>query len=362
MSQRPVLHVCTVASREIKLVAPLQESCTHNGISLEVLGQDMPFQGFGEKFLHVQQFIKTLPDTDVLLFVDAFDVLLLARADVIIDKFLKFNAPFVVSAERTCWPFRELAPKYPKSPTSFQYLNSGTYIGYVSYIKQLFCDLSPVATEDDQGMMTCHYLKHPEMYTLDTFCELFLTTLNISDELAIDVQNKSVHCLETKTSPCVIHGNGQSLWYRYLYNRFFNQEHRSRKLQLGKKSTMLLELQVGYRIPHLIRYLKLITEFEYDKSCMTIFFSDLKCDWKVKAVIDAWTKENKNQYKQIIFDSLEIQKIPVSDIREEVYKKIRLPTIAKELYDYHFFVNCDSMNSDFHTNELGSIVKHIGNS
>ena len=71
-----------------------------------------------------------LGDDVILLFTDAFDVLVGATAQRIIQVYKSFRSPIVFSAERVCWPDADAAGKYENvqgqaSKYSFPYLNSG---------------------------------------------------------------------------------------------------------------------------------------------------------------------------------------------------------------------------------------------
>ncbi len=80
--KNPNLHVCTVATEERKGLDQLKNSCKENNLDLTVLGFGKPFRGFCEKFVEMQTFISELPDDDIILFVDAYDSLILAMYTV----------------------------------------------------------------------------------------------------------------------------------------------------------------------------------------------------------------------------------------------------------------------------------------
>ncbi len=218
---KPILHICTVASQETKGLMQLKDSCRRYNVSVDILGFGMPYRGNCEKLLHVQQYLETLPDNDVVLFVDGYDVLFQSTSENILNLFLEMNVPFVISVEKYCWPDSHLAPDYPKSPTSFKYINSGSYIGYVGHMKQIFSELEILRLYgSDQGVFTRHFFKAPEKYTFDYYCKLFLPLAGvIPGELIIDRQTKLVRCKSTKTTPCIIHGCGGG---RGLYQQIYN--------------------------------------------------------------------------------------------------------------------------------------------
>lgn len=217
------LHVCTNASHQIPALEQLLESCRANGIHLDVLGLGEPFS-FGKKLNDYLKYLEGIPPDDVVLFIDAYDVLILADEKTILEKFFLMNAPFVISVETNCFPFAHLAPYYPPSPTKFKYLNVGSYIGYANHIQQIYEDLSPIPDDiDDQGLLTVYFLKYPEKFKLDYHCELFLTLFQVTKkELVLDRQKKIVKSLTTGTEPCLVHGNGPAkVLYQKIYDTLF---------------------------------------------------------------------------------------------------------------------------------------------
>lgn len=219
--REPELHVCTVASEVTAQLKQLLTSAKKQKIKIDVLGLGLPYMGNGHKLIYVREYLKKISDDDIVLFVDGYDVLLLANKQTILKKFFKTGAPFVISAEQTCFPFRHLESKYPPSPTPFRYINTGSYIGYAWFIKQLLKDMAPIkAHECDQGQMTLYYFKHRDQFYLDYYCHLFLPLHGVTKkDLKLNVKSRSVYCRITKSTPCLVHGNGQSKrFYQRIYD------------------------------------------------------------------------------------------------------------------------------------------------
>ena len=72
------LHVCTVANWRHPNLAKLIASCEQVGIELEILGMSEPYRRNTDKLVAMKKYCAQLPDDDLVLFVDAFDVLILA--------------------------------------------------------------------------------------------------------------------------------------------------------------------------------------------------------------------------------------------------------------------------------------------
>jgi hypothetical protein len=219
----PKLRICTVATQQTKGLNQLLDSADRYGLSIEILGMGIPFLGNSHKFMLVQDYIENLDEDDVVLFVDAYDVLFFADEDKILQTFLDFDKPFIISVERYCWPYPELEPLFPRGPTSFRYINSGSYMGYVYQIKDIMNDIRPGPYQDDQGLITKHYFQNPDMYTFDVYGELFMPLAGvIIQEFEFNYFDKTVTMGETGVKPCMIHGNGGSRpMYQQMYDQFY---------------------------------------------------------------------------------------------------------------------------------------------
>lgn len=368
------LHLCTVATEETKGLRQLLDSCEQNGFLQDihgpvVLGLGTPFLGFTDKLIQVQKYLEKLPDNDVVLFVDAYDVVVLKSPEVIYSTFLAMNAPFVISADRICWPYHHLASEYPPSPTSFRYINAGSYIGYVGYIKELFKELAPlIPEEDDQGLMTKHFLRHPEKYTLDYHGKLFLPTAGLSSEdLEIDKQNKTVRSVETGTTPCILHGNGFSPWYQYTYDSLYSEFYSQDKTAVSAKETktVFIAILVSNTTIVLRKYLRSITDLMYNKKLITIYINTFNNGDATEEILEKWVEENRGKYKEIIFESegtVGGRTLDWTAARFQVPSAIRNKSIkrAKEAgYDFYFAVDGYSFITPFTLKELISKDKPI---
>ena len=175
VASAPLHHIslCTRPSPKFEM---LQTTARWHGDTVIPLGMGDPrFQqwgvGFGVKLEHVQAFLRSLPPGDLVLFTDAFDVLLIGGSEQLRAAFLtavrtamgregdaavagasrgstgssgRARVPTVVfGTEQFSWPDAERRFEYPASDRAFQwtaYLNSGE--GVVIHI-------GPPAVESD---------------------------------------------------------------------------------------------------------------------------------------------------------------------------------------------------------------------
>lgn len=211
----PNFHICTFANYKHPNLEKLLWTCQKYGIELEILGQNQPWLGNGTKYIHLSEYLNTLPETDIVLFVDAFDVIFIADKATILNKFLKMNVPFLMGVEKNPFPRHLYGDQLPDGPTPFKYINTGSYIGYVGFLKKWFQDLAPIRPDlCDQLQTTLHYLrdeKAKEFYHFDYNCEIFLNLYGVKEkELIIDPFSGKFFLVTTRSQPCVLHANGLS--------------------------------------------------------------------------------------------------------------------------------------------------------
>jgi len=349
----PPLFICTVASERNAFLEQLLHSARLHGHVLDVLGMEAPFRGYAEKFCHVIKYLKKLPDDALVLFVDAYDTLFLAPSDEIVAKFLRLHAPFVVSAERRiCPPCDLYGPKHPESETGFRYLNSGAYLGYVKVVRKIFDGLGAFSPEDnDQALMMKHFVDNQKAYRLDTHCKLFLSTatLRLSD-MVFNYQLKRVKSVQTKTMPCILHGNEHSVWYQYAYNTFFLSDPLPDKALAEDTKKLFIAIHAR-QCPYILeKYLRSIEALDYDKKQITLSIHVLDTHDKTAEICRQWARRQEGLYECVLYESEEAA--PMASFHETAWfsEHAKIPAYVYEKSlkkaqesgcDYYFVADCD---------------------
>lgn len=166
------------------------------------VGSDMSGPGGGQKLNLLRRYIdeNQLPDNDVILFTDAYDVFFYRDLDEILARFIDFKSEIVFSAEKYLWPDESL--RFPASETPYRYLNSGTFIGRVGEIKHILS--APIKdADDDQLYLQKAFLSGRYKAVLDTECYIFQTNESACVEVDGTVYNPITRCFS-----CIYHGNG----------------------------------------------------------------------------------------------------------------------------------------------------------
>lgn len=244
-ASEPKIHYYTYSNKAHPGLDKLLKSARHFKIPLKVLGipyptyqgPPLPFDGYLCKLKALLEELNKgeISDSDIVLFTDAFDTFFIAGGEVILRKFLAFGVPIVMGAEKNCFPLKDREGDFPKSPSSFKFVNCGFYIGYCKEVRDALhsvltmrCPMGVSSGDfsNDQTRFILYYLS-PENRTLhlDTTTQLVLNTYSVGKE-EVKFSKKAPHLMvrETKNHPCVIHFNGSGAFMgelAFIYNNLF---------------------------------------------------------------------------------------------------------------------------------------------
>jgi len=187
------IHIVTVATESKYYFPYLVESCKRNGRELEVLAFGEKWRGFNMKFNLMINYLKTLPENDIVCFVDGYDVLCVRNLQELKSEFIrlknKHNCKIIVGEDKQQNEFCSFVSSIAYGSTGIN-INSGTYIGYVKeilYILLLMHEKYPKDTHDDQIILTEYYKNNPTSIYVDTYNEIFYTKTMIFQEINNDI-------------------------------------------------------------------------------------------------------------------------------------------------------------------------------
>ena len=226
----PKLHAVTYAShggRDDRFCRAV-ESAIRNDFDLVILGWGVKWRGLSQKLEAAQRYAANLDKNDVLLFTDAFDVLFTEKPQVIQQEYNKLDADIVFSAECGCWPHviedhgKACFSSYPKSPTPYRYLNSGTWIGKADKAADMLLEVmkeagSDFANANDQKLVADFYIAGRFGIKLDFYNKIFQSMhMTLDPPLPHCDPTKDVQRTEdgrfmnrlTKSRPAILHFNG----------------------------------------------------------------------------------------------------------------------------------------------------------
>ena len=271
-----MVAVATALKPELKL---LYSSALALGVRMKVLGLGAPWRGLASKVELLQEYLSKVADDDLVLFIDAYDVLLLADADKLIHRFLALNARVVFSAEYTCAPDKGLSLLYANvtstRATPFTYVNSGSYIGYVADVRTMLQEVQDdILTHhtfhgadrfrlDDQRWFNRFFVRHQTSWWANTSKD---GTDPVIRSVALDRQGLLFHTLHdvpldafkstsgavgslfstvVRAQPCLIHGNGNGITtFRHLAAKLIDLGWPSTEsVTVGELELMQIEIQ-----------------------------------------------------------------------------------------------------------------------
>lgn len=227
----PKLHIVTYASHmgsDDRFCRAIESAFRHD-INILILGWNVKWEGLSQKLRAAYDFSQSIPDTDIILFTDAFDILYTQSADYILKEFLKINHTILFSAECGCWPHvmedKDICINenkgYPKSPTPYRYLNSGSWIGYAKESGEMLQSViqeagSDFANANDQKLIADYFISKRFGIKLDYFNRIFQAMhMTLDAPLPYcnplnDIVMKDLkwYNMKTKGYPAVFHFNG----------------------------------------------------------------------------------------------------------------------------------------------------------
>lgn len=264
------------------------ESALNKKLPLHIIVNNKTYDNlYNCKTLPMIEFLKSCHDDELILYVDAFDVIFLDTEEEIIRKFELTNAKFLVSGEIFCYPFDTLQDKIlektkryiecgiykiePENDFYFKNPCAGLIMGYKNYFLNKILqwkeimenDIFPVSNlvesdvykKCDQGACTINYVNTEDFMRVDVYPRVFFNHFYVRKESLL-INNGKVSYKKILNSnqefPSIIHFNG--IWYEFMYdfniamylskNINVSLENDVLKLYIGKKLKMPVTLTI----------------------------------------------------------------------------------------------------------------------
>lgn len=216
------LHIVTVVTDSKYYFPYLVESCKKYGKELTILGYGKKWLGFAWKYKLMIDYLKNLPKTDIVCFIDAYDVICLRDLSELKKEFIKIrnstNCKIIVGHDKI-----DTSTLYYTANYYFNYyyfglcdnvfLNSGTYIGYVYDLLDILTKVYNETIEnidDDQILLIDYCKKNKKEIYIDVDNKLFLTINKKSSEIDDLVEIKNNKLIYNNNEPFFIHGPGKT--------------------------------------------------------------------------------------------------------------------------------------------------------
>lgn len=184
----------------------LRRSLIHRGHDFHFIVHE--WTGFLGKIHETYKYLKALEGYTHFLYTDAWDTFAMAGPEDLADK---MPDGLLISAERACYPYPELADKYPAHESPWHFVNGGGWCGEIAAFIRLYEDQPPTVEMNDQVWLTNQFLKlYGEGWiSLDYGCRMF-QTLGFCPESDFEAAGGRIYNAVNQTYPSFVHGNGHT--------------------------------------------------------------------------------------------------------------------------------------------------------
>jgi len=212
------LTIVTFADKPLTEGNFLRKSCEAYGIHLEVLLSSPWIQNV-IKLKLLYEYVSAQPPDQLLLMVDAYDVVICAIEEEIINVFESQNADILFSGESNFMykepaKWLEFLKKYPPQTSIYQYGNSGSNLCRAKYIKTMLIQIQDWFDIDFQDEKKLLKLKS-DQYLLHRFFVENYYKQNSTLKLDIDSEQQLLGC--TGGRFCVIKFPDISKWQAFTF-------------------------------------------------------------------------------------------------------------------------------------------------
>ena len=209
----------TIATHNERLLDVLKQSASNNNIDLTIIGEGKKFVNYGIKLLWIIDYLKKIPQDELVVFLDGFDCIILSNEDEFVKKFHYINNLEKDDRKKgLIFSNGKLCLKYNVGIE----VNSGMVMGYCGKLLSLLSKICSKYKCNKEG--SCDYLldKYRSYFILENSNHLFYNHYVDGPHRHILVKKecKTIYSVENKRVvinidnkkryPCVIHFPKQS--------------------------------------------------------------------------------------------------------------------------------------------------------
>lgn len=228
------IHIVTVATESKYYFPYLKESCKRHGKELEVLGFGEKWRGFNMKFNLMINYLKKLPENDIVCFVDGYDVLCVRNLQELKSEFIrlknKHNCKIIVGEDKYQFEFYTYFATILFGKCNNKHINSGTYIGHAKDILDILQQINNEHMEDnadDQKILIEYCQKNTNDIYIDSPSELFFTKVMYLQEINNVIVNNNKVTFDNE-KPFFIHANGGGFLDELIIQLGYNYDNKNK--------------------------------------------------------------------------------------------------------------------------------------
>ena len=208
------MKVVTVATHSDRYFDTLLDSAKKNNIELIVLGFGEKWQGLIWKFIKMIDYLKKVDPNEIVLFIDAYDVIFIQDSKSIEEKFLEikkrkeFKILFGVDSIPTNYLYNYVYNKVFNYKKNKNRINSGVYMGYAKDIYDVLNNLHKDNTtneKNDQILIVNEVIKNPQYFYIDTKHEIILNIFGDPFTSNVNLKNENIEIVYNNNKPYLKH-------------------------------------------------------------------------------------------------------------------------------------------------------------
>lgn len=225
-----LVHVFTCATHSNKNLENFKKSFKkYKGWNVHVLGLGTEWESFRTKMINYRDALKDIDNEQIVVCLDAYDVLCIKDSTDFVDLFLSYKTPIVIGCENLC--YFTLYNKYFKfgccpNITKWKsfynlqndkiYVNSGCIVGYAGEIFKMFdwiLKYNNFMIHDDQIGIGFYMNEFPHKVKLDVD-KNFVFNDNYGQSINVRTKEQDVLEIEIPKKPYFIHFPGEKHMYK----------------------------------------------------------------------------------------------------------------------------------------------------
>lgn len=201
------MKLVTVATHSEGYFPWLLKSCERYGAHLDVLGWGEKWRGYAWRLTLMMKYLKEQNPTEVVCFIDGFDVILLKPPEELEARFLKLKErqdfKIAVGLEVSFLQIQQFASQLTFGKCQYDLISAGCYIGYskdlLDVIDSIY-QINPSFNADDQQMLLTYCRKEPAKVYIDKEKSMFLTLMYPLSDIKKHISPYLIN------DPCIYHG------------------------------------------------------------------------------------------------------------------------------------------------------------
>jgi hypothetical protein len=217
-----MVKLITVVTHDDGYLYWLEKSCKRFNIKLIKLGYGEKWLGFSWRFKLMIDYLKSLDPNELVIFIDAYDVIMLKPLDDIEEYYNNIikmtNKKIIMSEDKGINTIYEPFNKLYFGSCKDIRINAGSYLGKAYDILEILNKLKFNDSDDDQKLFTTYFNSNPGDVYIDTDNIFFLTRPsqlnNILNDKHIKIKNNELTYMNSK--PFFIHGSSNTYMHELI--------------------------------------------------------------------------------------------------------------------------------------------------